>query len=195
MPASQLQCPLAFSGIAIATPASQLWSPLKFEQNTNVFFSNGMSREKIPIKPGFVPFDRIHFLAFLVFLKKWNDFGQKFQILENLNISGHRNCDAGIAIAMPENASGHCNWLHMLLKLTFLIRFIATIFTTIFDPMNFWRSPFTVDRDSIPSENVFELLRKLLFIFDYCRKKVVFYAVRQKRKVNTDNTAKYNYSK
>ena len=68
-----------------------------------------MSREKIPIKPGFVPFDRINFLAFLVFLKKWNDFGQKFQILENLNIFGHRNCDAGVAIAIPENASGHCN--------------------------------------------------------------------------------------
>ena len=97
-------------GVAIATPASQLWSPLKFEQNTNYFFSNGMSREKIPIKPGFVLFNKINFLAFLVFFKKWYDFWQKFQILENLNIFGHRNCDAGVAIAIPENASGHCNF-------------------------------------------------------------------------------------
>ena len=68
-----------------------------------------MSREKILIKPGFVLFDRINFLSFLVFLKKLNDFGPKFQILENLNISGHCNCDAGVANAMPEKASGHCN--------------------------------------------------------------------------------------
>ena len=26
-----------------------------------------------------------------------------------LNLSGHRNCDAGIAIAVPANTSGHCN--------------------------------------------------------------------------------------
>ena len=25
------------------------------------------------------------------------------------NLSGHRNCDAGIAIAVPANTSGHCN--------------------------------------------------------------------------------------
>ncbi len=73
------------------------------------FRSLDQSRSKNPIKPGFVPFNRINFLAFLVFRKKWNDFGQKFQILENLNISGHRNCDAGVAIAMPASIFGHCD--------------------------------------------------------------------------------------
>ena len=54
-------------GAAIATPASQLRSPLKFEENTKLIFKNRISREKNLIKPGFVPFDMIRVIDTLLY--------------------------------------------------------------------------------------------------------------------------------
>ena len=68
-PASQMKCPLALAGIEIATPALQLQSPFRFEEKIKLVLKNRTSREKNPIKPSLVPFDRIFFVGFLVLNK------------------------------------------------------------------------------------------------------------------------------